>query len=115
MPPRFGGNLTVGDPDGVVGAAFVSKELLREVFSATDEAHARRRMIAFYTFCADADIPELTRLAHTISHWAELIFNYHRTGRASNGRTENIHMLVEKVRRQAHGFRNLTNYRRRII
>lgn len=107
--------LAVGDPDGVVGAAFVAKELLREVFAALDEAHARRRMIAFYTFCADTDIAELTRLAHTVSRWAELIFNYHHTGRASNGRTENIHMLVEKVRRQAHGFRNLTNYRRRII
>jgi transposase len=107
--------LAVGDPDGVVAAAFVAKELLREVFSATDEAHARRRMIAFYTFCADADIAELTRLAHTVSRWAELIFNYHRTGRASNGRVENMHMLVEKIRRQAHGFHNLDNYRRRII
>jgi transposase len=107
--------LAVGDPDGEVGASFVAKELLREVFSATDEAHARRRMIAFYTFCADAGIPELTRLAHTVSRWAELIFAYHRTGRASNGRVENAHMLIEKTRRQAHGFRNIDNYRRRII
>jgi transposase len=107
--------LAVGDPDGEVGASFVAKELLREVFAAIDEAHARRRMIAFYTFCADADIPELGRLAHTISRWSELIFAYHRTGRASNGRTENVHMLIEKTRRQAHGFRNIDNYRRRII
>jgi hypothetical protein len=85
-----------GDPDGEVGASFVAKELLREVFAAIDEAHARRRMIAFYTFCADADIPELGRLAHTISRWSELIFAYHRTGRASNGRTENVHMLIER-------------------
>src|SRR5690606_5382641 len=107
--------LAVGDPDGEVAACFVAKELLRDVFSAVNEVHARRRMIAFYVFCADADIPELTRLAITVSRWAELIFNYHRTGRASNGRTENAHMLIEKLRRQAHGFRNLDNYRRRII
>lgn len=107
--------LAVGDPDGELSAVFVAKELLRDVFSATDEAHARRRMIAFYAFCADADIPELTRLARTVSRWSELIFNYHRTGRASNGRTENVHMLIEKIRRQAHGFTNLDNYRRRII
>ena len=107
--------LAVGDPDGEVAACFVAKELLREVFSATDETHARRRMIAFYTFCADAHIPELTRLAMTVSRWSELIFAYHRTGRASNGRTENAHMLIEKTRRQAHGFRNIDNYRRRII
>ena len=105
----------IGDPDGEVGACFVAKELLREVFAATDEAHARRRMITFYTFCADADIAELIRLAHTVSRWSELIFNYHRTGRATNGRVENAHMLVEKIRRNAHGFRNLDNYRRRII
>ena len=107
--------LAVGDPDGEVAACFVAKELLREVFSAVDEAHARRRMIAFYVFCADTDIGELTRLAHTISRWSELIFAYHRSGRASNARTENAHMLIEKTRRQAHGFRNLDNYRRRII
>ena len=107
--------LAVGDPDGEIGATWVGKELLREVFSAQDEAHARRRMIAFYVYCADAEVPELTRLARTVSRWSELIFAYHRTGRASNGRTENAHMHVEKIRRQAHGFSNIDNYRRRLI
>jgi len=91
--------LAVGDPDGEVAACFVAKELLRDVFSATDEAQARRRMIAFSAFRADADTPELTGLAHTISRWSELIFAYRRTGRASNGRVENVHMLIEKTRR----------------
>jgi transposase len=107
--------LDAGHPDGEVGATWVGKELLREVFSAVDEAHARRRMISFYLFCADADVPELSRLARTISRWAELIFAYHRTGGASNGRVENIHMLAEKIRRTAHGFSNIDNYRRRLI
>lgn len=107
--------LDTGDPHGEVGATWVGKELLRDVFSAVDEAHARRRMITFYTFCADADVPELSRLARTISRWAELIFAYHRTDRASNGRVENVHMLAEKIRRTAHGFTNTDNYRRRLI
>jgi transposase len=107
--------LAVGDPDGEVSACFVAKELLRDVFAATDEAHARRRMITFYLWCADTEIPELTRLAGTVSRWAELIFAYHRSGRASNGRVENTHMLVEKTRRTAHGFTNPTNYRRRLL
>lgn len=107
--------LDAGDPHGEVGATWVGKELLREVFSAVDEAHARRRMITFYAFCADADVPELSRLARTISRWAELIFAYHRTDRASNSRVENIHMLAEKIRRTAHGFTNTANYRRRLI
>ncbi len=90
--------LAVGcrDPDGELGAVFGAKELLRDVFSAADEAHVRRRMIAFYAFCADADIPELTRLAPTIRRWSELIFNYHRTGRAFYGGVENVHMLIER-------------------
>jgi transposase len=107
--------LDAGDPDGEVGAAWVAKELLRDVFRARGEAHARRRMIAFYMHCADADIPELERLARTVSRWAEQIFAYHRTGKASNRRVENVHMLAEKIRRNAHGFTNHDNYRRRLI
>ncbi len=72
-------------------------------------------MITFYLWCADADVPELTRLAGTISRCAEEIFAYHRSGGASNGKLENTHMLAEKTRRVAHGFRNPTNYRRRLL
>jgi transposase len=35
----------------------------------------------------DADVPELTRLAKTVSAWEEEILNYHVTG-ISNGPTE---------------------------
>ncbi|MBU1226627.1 MAG: ISL3 family transposase [Actinobacteria bacterium] len=107
--------LALGDPEGEVSAAWVGKELLRDVYAATDEAHARRRMIAFYTYCADAEIPELARLARTVSRWAEEVFAYHRTARASNARVENTHMLAEKTRRNAHGFTNIANYRRRLL
>ncbi|MBA2337908.1 MAG: ISL3 family transposase [Acidimicrobiia bacterium] len=107
--------LATGDPDGEVSACFIAKELLRDVFAAADEAHARRRMITFYLWCADAETPELTRLAGTVSRWAEQIFAYHTSGGASNGRVENTHMLAEKTRRTAHGFTNPTNYRRRLL
>jgi transposase len=107
--------LAAGDPDGEVAACFIAKELLREVFAAADEAHARRRMITFYLWCADAEVPELNRLAGTVSRWAKEIFAYHRSGGASNGKLETIHTLTEKTRRIAHGFRNPTNYRRRLL
>lgn len=109
------GLLAAGDPDGEVGAAILAKELLREVYSAVDQAHARRRLIVFFQHCADADVPELRRLASTIDRWAEHVLAYHHTDRASNGRVENLHMLTEKIRRNSHGFTNTTNYRRRII
>jgi transposase len=107
--------LNVGDPDGEVSAAWVAKELLRDVYSAAGEAHARRRLVAFYIWCADAGVPEVARLARTVSRWSQQILAYHTTGRASNGRVENTHMLAEKIRRNAHGFTNINNYRRRLL
>ena len=107
--------LAAGDPYGEVGAAIMAKELLREVYAARDLAHARRRLIVFFQHCAEAEVPELGRLARTIDRWSSEVLAYHHTGQASNGRVENVHMLAEKIRRNAHGFVNHRNYRRRLI
>lgn len=109
------GLLETGDPDGEVRAAWVAKELLRDVYAATSPDHARRRLIVFFHFAADAEVVEVTRLARTIDRWREEILAYHSTRGASNGRVENVHMLTEKIRRNSHGFTNHTNYRRRIL
>lgn len=107
--------LEQGDPDGEVRAAWVAKELLRDVYAAVDLAHARRRLMVFYQWAADADVAEITRLARTIDRWSDEVLAYHQTRGASNGRVENMHMLAEKLRRTAHGFTNHQNYRRRLI
>lgn len=111
---RMMDGLAAGDPDGEVGAAVLAKELLREVYAAVDTAHARRRLVVFYQWCADAEVAELTRLATTISKWENEILAYHSTG-ASNGPTEAVNLLIEKVRRVGHGFRNFDNYRLRLL
>ena len=108
--------LDVGDPDGEVATTWIGKELLREVFSAVDEAHARRRMIVFYTWCADVDVPELSRLARTISRWSEPVFNYlppHRPGPQRQSR-ERPHAHREDPTPSPR-ITNLDNYRRRLI
>ncbi len=107
--------LDAGDPEGEVAAAWIAKELLRSVYAAASEAHARRRLIEFWQYCAEAEVPELTRLATTVDRWHHEILAYHHTGGASNGPVENVHMLAEKIRRNSHGFTNHTNYRRRLI
>lgn len=107
--------LEEGDPDGEVRAAWVAKELLRDVYAAVDAAHARRQLIVFFQYAVDADVSEITRLAKTIDRWSDEVLAYHDTGGASNGRVENVHMLAEKIRRTAHGFTNHQNYRRRLI
>ena len=112
---RMLGLLEAGDPDGEVRAAWVAKELLHDAYAAVDQAHARRRLIVFFQFAADAEVPEVIRLARTVDRWRDEILAYHRTRGASNGRVENVHMLTEKIRRNSHGFTNHTNYRRRIL
>ena len=107
--------LAEGDPEGEVGAAWVAKELLRDVYQAVDLAHARRRLIVFFQYVAEIEVREVTRLARTIDRWSDEVLAYHQTGGASNGRVENVHMLAEKIRRNSHGFTNHQNYRRRLI
>jgi transposase len=110
---RLTAGLAAGDPYGEVGAALLAKELLRETYAA-DHRHARRRLTVFYQWCADAEIPELDRLARTISAWQPEVLAYHTTG-LSNGPTEAVNLLIEKVRRIGHGFRNFANYRLRLL
>jgi transposase len=111
---RLSAGLAAGDPHGEVGAALLAKELLREVYAAAGLGHARRRLVVFYQWCADAEVPELARLAATISAWQPEVLAYHTTG-LSNGPTEAVNLLIEKVRRIGHGFRNFDNYRLRLI
>lgn len=111
---RLLGGLAAGDPDGEVGAALLAKELVRETYAAIDPGHARRRLTVFYQWCADAEVPELTRLATTISAWQDELLAYHTT-RLSNGPTEAVNLLIEKIRRIGHGFRNFNNYRLRLL
>ena len=107
--------LAAGDRDGEIAAVWLARELLSEVYAANGLAHAKRRLIVFFQHAADADVPELTRLATTIDRWRDEVLAYHSTGGASNGPTEAVNLLIEKIRRIGHGYRNFTNYRRRLL
>ena len=112
---RLRAGLASGDPDGEVASVWLARELLVEVYAATDLAHDRRRLVVFFQHAADADIGELTRLARTIDAWRDEILAFHTTGGASNGPTEAINLIIEKIRRIGHGYRNFNNYRRRLL
>ncbi len=99
---RMLAGLAAGDPDGEVGAAVLAKELLRETYAAADLAVARRRLTLFYQWCAEAEVPELTRLATTISDWQDEVLAYHTTG-LSNGPTEAVNLLIERSAASATG------------
>jgi transposase len=112
---RLRAGLAAGDPDGEVASVWLARELLVEVYAADDLAHAKRRLVVFFQHAADAEIPELTRLARTIDAWRDEILAFHTTGGASNGPTEAINLIIEKIRRIGHGYRNFENYRRRLL
>jgi hypothetical protein len=101
------------DPDGWVGAALLAKELLREV-SGGLRPEARRHLVTFQRWCADAEVPGLSRLATTISRREAEVAAYHTTG-LSNGPTEAVNPLTEKIRRIGHGFRNFDTRRLRLL
>lgn len=111
---RLAIGLDAGDRYDEVGAAWVAKELLRDVYAAGDPAHARRLLTVFYQWCADAEVAEVTRLAKTIAAWQDEVLAYHHD-HLSNGPTEAMNLLVKKIKRVGHGFRNFANYRLRLL
>ena len=116
-PPGFArvlSHLDAGDPDGEVGAAYLAKELLRESYHAVDAFDARRRLVAFYDYCTTSDVPELERLARTVTRWEVPILRWHHT-RLTNAATEGTNLVIKNIKRLGFGFRNFNNYRLRLL
>jgi transposase len=60
-------------------------------------------------------IPEVARLGRTLRAWKGQILAYFDTHDVSNGGTEAINLIIEKVRRLAHGFKDFDHDRLRIM
>ena len=107
--------LTLGDPDGIVEIAWRAVNKMAQTYRA-DTPTAR---LAAATWALDAlhtcPIPEVARLGRTLRAWRAEFLAYHSTGRASNGPTEATNLVIERNRRLAHGYRNFTNYRLRLL
>jgi transposase len=112
---RLRAGLAVGDPGGEVVAAWQGKEFLRAVYRPVDPAAARAALERFYHWADGVQVPELSRLARTVRAWEAEILAFHATGGCSNGPTEAMNLLIKKVKRVGHGFRNFTNYRLRLL
>jgi transposase len=112
---RIRAGLAAGDRHDEVWYAWTVKEQLRAVYRAADEDDAREALADFYDVAKAADIPECDRLARTIRRWEQAVLAYYRSDGLSNARTEAINGLMSKIRRVGHGFRNLRNYRLRLL
>ena len=106
--------LRQGDIFDEVGAAIAAKELLREFYASRSPATAQRRLARFYAHAMTARVPEVSRLARTIKRWEPEILTFFET-HASNAGSEAMNLITEKLRRNAHGFRNFENYRLRLL
>lgn len=111
---RLEAGLKAGDPRDEVLDTWLAKESLRDFYAATSLADAARLFDDFLTECRSSRVPELHRLAKTMAKWRKEILAHHTTG-APNGPTEAVNLIIKKVQRVAHGFRNFRNYRLRLL
>lgn len=106
-----------GDATGQLLAAWIAKELLRDLLALARTHPTRHQtgnaLFAFYDWCARADVPEVTTLAETISTWQPEVLVFLRTG-ITNARMEGTNRLIKQVKRVGCGFRNRHNYRGRV-
>ena len=86
---------------------------LRSIYHAdptTGRQIAQKILDSFHS----CPIPEVARLGRTLRAWKAQVLAYFDTAGVSNGGTEAINLIIEKVRRLAHGFRDFDHYRLRI-
>jgi transposase len=76
---------------------------------------ARAALERFYHWADGVGVAELSRLARTVRDWKAEILAFHTTDGCSNGPTEAVNLLIKKVKRVGHGFRNFANYRLRLL
>jgi transposase len=112
---RLRAGLAAGDPTGEVAAAWQGKEQLRAVYAAVGMPAARAALQRFYRWADGVGVAELSRLARTVLAWEAEILAFHSTMGCSNGPTEAVNLLIKKVKRVGHGFRNFANYRLRLL
>lgn len=59
-------------------------------------------------------IPEVQRMRRTLQKWREYILNFF-DNRLTNGRTEGFNRKAKGIQRNAYGYRNIENYRKRLL
>jgi transposase len=112
---RINTGLTAGDPDWELTLAWQCYQRLRSIYHATTPATGRRLADEVITSLPTCPIPEVARLGRTLRAWRPQLLASFSTNGVSNGGTEAINLIIEKTRRLAHGFRNYSHYRLRIL
>jgi transposase len=106
----------LGDPGLTILQTWIAKEELRRLLAlagtGADRSVISQRLYRFYTWCADAAVPELDRLARTIDTWWPGIEAFLHT-KITNAASEGYNRVVKLDARNAYGYRNPENQRLR--
>jgi hypothetical protein len=108
--------IDAGEPGIEILHAYTVKEELRRLLAlppGADPEVISHRLWRFYSQAAASESPEVHRLAETIEAWWPAVLASITTG-YTNARSEGYNRLAKHVGRDAFGFRNPTNQRRRI-
>ncbi|MDQ6938343.1 MAG: ISL3 family transposase [Actinomycetota bacterium] len=109
--------IDAGDPGIEILHAYTVKENLRRLLELADTHPDREtvshRLWRFYDQAATSTSPEVHRLAATVETWWPAVEAAITTG-YSNARSEGYNRLAKHQGRNAFGFRNVENQRRRI-
>jgi transposase len=110
---------TLVDLDGpglTILQTWIAKEELRRLLAlagtGADRSVISHRLYRFYTWCADAAVPELERLARTIQTWWPAIEAFLHT-KITNAASEGHNRIVKLDARNSYGYRNPANQRLR--
>ena len=112
---RLQAALAAGDPTGEVAVAWWAAQQICLAYAIPDPAAGRAHAADLIPKLIDCPVPEVARLGRTLATWRREYLAYFDTGRTTNGPTEAINLLIEKIRRLGHGFRNWHNYRLRLL
>ncbi len=88
---------------------------LRAAYRCADLTAGRAMAERILTIFHTCPIPEIARLGRTLRRWREAFLAYFTTDRTNNGGTEAVNGIIELHRRLARGYRNLSNYRLRML
>ena len=87
----------------------------RAIYGCRDRDQACARLYDWTIVCIDSGVAEPTRLARPITTWRDEFLAHFTTSRISNGPTEAVNLLIKKILRAGHGFRNFDNHRLRLL
>jgi transposase len=98
-----------------VRLAWHAKETIRGIYAIDDPDDADRFVTEVADDMTDPDHPiEVRSLGRTLRRWHDQIVAWHHA-RVSNGPTEAVNNLIERIKRIGFGFRRFAHYRLRVL